>query len=125
MVRHTENTGLLTTDSSGAATFTTQLVEGVIEAVIIKLGTTTSVDVKIAPNRLSVTSAQIVNMTSITGDITLYPRLEINGPTGTASLAASNKTNVFTRFAVSDHLVVTIANGGSAKTLSVQIIYEK
>lgn len=109
------STGLLTTTVGGAATGKISGIHGAIKQVEVVLGTSTSADVTIVLT--DNTAVKVFEKTSITASV-IYPVGQKK-----TNYQGSASTDFYDDFYAHGDLNVTVANGGNALTLTVNVYY--
>ena len=122
------DTGTLTTDVTGSATFTpvqgTLRINGLLRSIIVELDTATNPDVIVKTTIAKATNAkELLNVTALASTTQYRPRIAAQDTNGD-NLTYDGTQAVPTLIDLDGKISVTVSNGGNAKTLRVIVYYE-
>lgn len=110
----------ITTDASGDATAYTPAVDGrILGVVYTKTDFANGVDITVT---LEATGQAVLALTDQNASGTFYPRQQVHGPTGTGLTYNGTQTVNEPVVAGGDRVKVVVAQGGNAKTGTVDVI---
>ena len=111
----------VTYKSDNSEAYSNMTINGTIEKIVLNFTSSDSNAILTIASQ-DTPSESFAVITDWSNDITLYPEIEATDNTN-ASLAASNKTNVFTKY-VSDGSVKITCSGATANdTVAIKIYY--
>lgn len=107
--------------SDNSEAYSDEIIDGQIEKIVLNFTSSDTNAVLTIASR-DTPSESFAVITDWSSDITLYPALEMKSNSN-ATLAAANKTNVFTKYVSSGSVVVTLSGATADDTVVIKIYY--